>query len=223
MPRRIPVQPGDCVDSLAYEAKVKSDAIWDDPANASMKATRKDRNVLMPGEQITIPDPELKWENNKHTALTHIFKRKLPTKEFRFQVCMGAPIVAPYRFKIEIDGVEVPGNFAAGWVSCQIKPNSKLAVITLYHNRGKPGEPDVSKEHKYKIQLGHLRPVDTPAGQEDRLRNLGYIGPLLHKNRVNTFPEALRLFQLSYGIDPTASDADALTVRKLKELTGDPD
>lgn len=222
MPKTIPIQIGDCVDSLAYEAKVKSDAVWDDPANGPMKLARQDRNVLMPGETITIPDPEIKWETNKHTALTHIFKRKLPTKEFRFQLCMGTAILAPYRFKIEIDGLEVPGNFATGWVSCQIKPNAKVAVITLYHNRGKPVAPDVAKVHKYTIKLGCLRPVNTPEGQEDRLRNLGYLGPLLHKNGVPTFAEAFRLFQLSYGIDPAAVDAATLTTEKLKELTGDP-
>lgn len=214
------------MDSLSYEARVRSDAVWDDPSNSKMKAERKDRNVLMPGEILTIPDPEVKWEDNKHTGLTHIFKRTLPTKEFKFQVLMGMPLtggkLTACRPKIEIDGKEVTGTLTNDWVTCQIPPNAKEAVITLYYTLGQKELAEVLKERKYTVKLGFLRPVTTPEGQGDRLTNLGFMAPLPN-GATPTLSQALKLFQASYGIKPVNGIAGDDTVKKLKELTGDPD
>jgi hypothetical protein len=67
-----------------------------------------------------------------------------------------------------------------------------------------------------------LRPVDTPEGQEDRLRNLGFFADLPDGTEP-TFEQALLLFQNSYGIEPNDGNAATDTVQLLKELTGDPD
>jgi hypothetical protein len=222
MPKEVNLNPGDCVDSLAYENKVPSDKIWSDPANKNMNETRKDRNVLMPGEKLTIPDREIKWEGNKETARTHIFRRTMPKKEFRFQVLRGKPLTG-YTYEIQIDGVPVTGTFDADWVTCQIPANAKKAEIKITYKRGQSMSPAVAQNRVYKIDLGHLRPVRTDEGQQDRLKNLGFLQPLTKSGASPPLPQARKLLQLSYNIDPDDKDASDKTIQKLKELTGDPD
>lgn len=218
MPKDVTIVRGDCTDSLAYDNKVSSDAVWG--ANSGMHVTRPDRNVLMPGETLTIPDPEVTWEGGKKTGLTHVFKRTLPTREFKFQLVKGVPVTG-YTCKIEIDGVEVAGTVAGDSITCRIKPNAKQAVITVEYQRGDVGAMVLAREHKYTIDLGHLRPVTETDGKDDRLRNLGYFNPVLLDNTVPSSARALALFQTSHGIDPTKPEAPDLTTDKFKELTGD--
>jgi hypothetical protein len=206
------------VDSLSYDNKVRSDAVWD--ANTGMHATRPDRNVLMPGETLTIPDPEVTWEGGRKTGVTHVFKRTLPTREFKFQLVKGIPVTG-YTCTIQIDGVTVTGMPDGDSIKCQIKPNAKVAVITVQYQRGKGGANAPVTTHKYTIDLGYLRPVTENAGKEDRLRNLGYFNSVMPNNAVPSYNEALRLFQTSHGIDPAGATVVDDTKDKFKELAGD--
>ncbi len=49
--------------------------IWDDGANAALKAKRKNPNVLHPGDEVTIPDKQEKQESRETTA-HHVFQVK---------------------------------------------------------------------------------------------------------------------------------------------------
>ncbi len=220
MPEPYDIKLGDCVDSIAFSKQLRTDAIWDDDANKVLRALRKDRNVLFPGDVLTLPDKEIKWEAAKHTGLTHVFKRKLPTKEFRFQAVLGTPIKG-YACTVTIDAVVVPSKVDGDWIVCQIPPNAKEAVITIDWNFGKSGADPILKQKIFTVKLGHLRPVDTPEGQEDRFRNLGLFSKLADKTEP-TLKQVIALFQASHGIEPADGVINPSTITKLKELTGDP-
>lgn len=216
----VPITRGDCVDSLSYDAKVKSDTVWDHPNNKKLKDTYKDRNVLMPGENLYMPDPELQWERDKKTGQTHIFKRTLPKKKFKFQIVQDKARTT-ITHTVKVDGLDVPAVAAGEWLECEIPPNAKEAVITLTYNRGQLLNYAYLKTREYKVKLGHVRPVTTAEGQEDRLRNMGFFAPL-PDGAEPTLVEALERFQTSYGIEPADGVAGDDTINKLKELTGDP-
>ena len=233
MPKTVEIEAGDCVDSIAYKERVSSDVIWNDDQNKPLRELGRDRNALLHRDstgtvrdKLYVPDPEIVWHPGRHTTLTHVFKRTLPKREFKFQVLMGEALKG-FKYKVEIDGEEVkaePDKKDGSWITCQIKPDAKEAVITLYYPQGQLLNPVLKKEHQYRVDLGHLRPVDTVEGQEDRLRNLGFFAPrpdeTLPDGKEPTFAEALLHFQASYEIDP----ADKATVDDtLKALTGDPD
>ena len=220
MPEPYDIKLGDCVDSVAYAKQLRTDAIWDDDANKELRALRKDRNVLFPGDILTLPDNEIKWEAGKHTGLTHVFKRKLPTKEFRFQAVLGTPING-YTCTVAIDTVVVPSKVDADWIVCQIPPNAKEAVITIDWNYGQIKVDAILKQKKFTVKLGQLRPVETAEGQEDRLRNLGLFSKLADKTEP-TLKQVIALFQASHGIEPADGVINPPTITKLKELTGDP-
>jgi hypothetical protein len=185
---------------------------------------------MMENDPLHIPDAEITWHQNKQTALTHIFKRTLPKREFRFQVLRGVALKG-YTYKVVVDGEEmvmVPDQADDTWLTCQIKPNAKVAEITLNYPLGEAQVLTVKKEHKYTVQLGHLRPADTPEGREDRLTNLGYMVPLPNKGHAALYrgdpdpQKALSIFQASHGIDPADGISTGPTIEKLKERTGDP-
>ena len=79
----------------------------------------------------------------------------------------------------------------------------------------------ILKQKKFTVKLGHLRPVDTPEGQEDRFRNLGLFSKLADKTEPN-LKQVVALFQASHGIEPADGVINPPTITKLKELTGDP-
>ena len=215
-----PITRGDCVDSLAYKARVKSDAVWDDPANAQIKADCKDRNVLEHKGTLHIPDPEIKWERDKKTGQTHVFKRTLPKKKFRFQLVRDkARTTIPYTVKV--DGVDTPATVSGEWLECEIPPDAKEAVITVTYTRGQLSNYLYLKTRDYKVKLGYLRPATTAEGQQDRLENLGFWA-VLPDGTPPSLAEALTRFQASHGIEPADGVAGATTIEKLKELTGDP-
>lgn len=217
----INVDPGDCIESIAYKNRLRPDLIWDDPANATLKATRRDRNVLLPGvDKVVIPDRPAKWDPNKKTGQTHIFQLQLPKKKFKFQLVSNKPRT-DLTCVVEVDGKPVPSVVDSGWLVCEIIPDSKEAVIKVTYPSVKAGSDTPLTELVYKVALGHLRPVDTNEGIEDRLKNLGFFCNL-PDNQPPSLDEAIERFQNSYAIDPTAADAREQMIEKLRELTGDP-
>ena len=59
MPNHTVVQ-GECLSSIAAKAGFTVDALWNLPENAQLKSTRKDPNVLYPGDVVFVPDPRPK-------------------------------------------------------------------------------------------------------------------------------------------------------------------
>lgn len=221
MPTPVNVNPGDCVESIAYKHRIRPDLVWDDGANQTLKDKRKDRNVLMPNvDTVIVPDRVVKWEPNKKTGQTHIFQLKLPKKKFKFQLVWDKARTN-FACSVKVDGEPVTWVIDGDWLVCEIIPDSEEAVIKVTFPNAKAGNGAVLPEFIYTVSLGHLRPSDLDEGIEDRLKNLGFFTPLPEK-KTPSLTEALERFQKSYGIDPTAMDARQKAIEKLRELTGDP-
>lgn len=219
----IKLEAGQCIDSIAYKEEVPAAAIWDHPENQELKEQRKDPNVMMPGDPVHIPDPTMATFEGKQTGLTHVFQRSLPKKKFVFEV-VGHEALEYTGYKVEVDGALVKTGDNEARVSCMIAANAQNATITLKYKRVIPGTGAVGGEHVYTVRLGRLRPLDTPEGQEDRLKNLGFGQRVVHRGgaaQVPTFPEAMELFQTSNGIEPADKDALQRALEQLKNLTGD--
>src|SRR5579859_897862 len=68
------VAQGECLSSIAYENGLLEDKLWNHPANAALRARRKDRRILFPGDRLYVPpiDP---GENERPTDARHKFRR----------------------------------------------------------------------------------------------------------------------------------------------------
>lgn len=208
---------GDCIASIAFQAGVTADSLWN--ANEAVRNLRKDRCVLMPGDSVTIP-PKRQNVVSKATTFTHKFRLKA-VWEYGVEILLADIARDDVAFELSVDEKKAPGNKAGMWTTFRILPNSKAGKATVSFIRGKKLGKRVLEKFDYTIELGCLRPAETPLGAEDRLRNLGYYG-CWPDGVTPAFEDVLRLFQLSNGIEPADGTRSPATINKLKELTGDP-
>lgn len=207
MPEKYKVQPGDCIPSIAFERGFFPDTIWKHPDNSALKNLRKDMNVLLAGDEVTIPDKRV-VDVEKPPEKRHRFRRKGVPKQLRIQLIDIDKPVANMGYQILIDGVRSSGTTDGdGWLKHSLPPNAKVA--TLIYDNGM----------QYELDLGHMDPVDELSGVQKRLKNLGFYGGEIDGRLNEGTAVALREFQGGNGLQVTGQ-ADAATKDKLKERAG---
>src|SRR5215813_7069013 len=100
---KVIVAPGDSIPSLAREHGHFWRKVWDYPDNAALKAKRKNPNVLFPGDEVMIPEIEIK-EESRPTDQKHSFVLKGEPVKFRLQLLDGDEPRAAESYVLEIDG-----------------------------------------------------------------------------------------------------------------------
>jgi Putative peptidoglycan binding domain len=203
------VQQGDCLNSIAHRAGHFWRTIWDHPNNAELKQKRGDPNVLLPGDRLTIPPPELK-EVSRPTEKRHRFVRKGEPAKLRLRVLFEDDRPrANQPFRLIIDG-----SLSSGVTDS----DGKLEVpIPCDAQRGKliigPDETTVE------LALGSVDPITEISGVQGRLNNLGFNcgepGAVLN----NSTKAALKYFQKKNNLAETGVP-DAPTRQKLQEAHG---
>lgn len=209
MPVTHTVEQGECISSIAYDYGFFPDTIWNDPANATLKRTRKDPNVLEPGDTVIIPDKRI-VQVSKPTDATHKFRRKGVPKKIHivFHGADSQPLRnRPYTF--EVDGKFVKGTTDGdGAIDHAIVPNAQKAVVLFEDGT------------KFTLNLGFLDPVDTVSGVKGRLQALGYYKGEIDEEPSDELTDAIRLFQSSQDLDVTGK-LDAQGKDLLRSLVGD--
>jgi N-acetylmuramoyl-L-alanine amidase len=203
MPRKIVVQQGDSVAQLAGAHGHFYQTIWDDPANAELRAKRQYMNVLAPGDVVTIPDLRQK-EIAISTDRRHVFRRRGVPAMFRLQVVRNGKPRAQERFVLTVDGVVHEGTTDAdGKIEVYVPTGAAAGTLEL----GDEG-PAIA------VRFGQLDPTALLCGVQKRLLNIGlYEGPLDGQLTRET-SDALLDFQRSYGL-PQTGEADDATCAKL--------
>jgi LysM repeat protein len=201
------VKDGDCISSIARDTGHFWKTIWADPANAELKQTRQDPNVLYPGDRVTIPPRQPKQEAGQ-TEMRHRFVRRGEPSELHLRILRQDDTPrANEPYELEIDGQVTTGvSDANGSVRLPVPGHARRGVLTVG-----PAQDQVV----YELQLGGLAPISTKDGVRDRLRNLG--------QRVGSddasLAAGLRAFQEKHGL-PVTGQADGATRAKLTELHG---
>jgi hypothetical protein len=195
MPRTHPIVEGDCVESVAEHHGHFWETVWNDPANAELKQTRGDHTTLMPGDVLHVPDLRSKTVDCA-TDQAHRFRRRgVPSRlRVRFVDAAGEPRVAD--FFVRVDGVVTEGMLDDGWIDMPISPRARRASIRLSFS-GNDEHEQHEQHEQHELLLGGLPPLDTTAGVQARLHNLGlYSGPLDGEEC-----EALELAVLAFQAD----------------------
>lgn len=155
---------GECMDSIAFDHGFFKDTLWNDPANAELKRVRKDPNILLAGDRVTIP-PLRKKEESGATEKRHRFCRKGVPCKLQLRLCREGDPRGNESYRLVIDGVilfegQTDGN---GKIKHSIPPDAKIGRLMLQQGK-----------EEYFLQLGHLDPVDQITGMQERLNNLGF-------------------------------------------------
>lgn len=196
---------GDCILSIAEQYGFFWETIWNHPKNAKLKKERLDPAVLYPGDEVFVPEKQLK-EVSEPTNQVHKFRVKnVPAKlRIRFLDDSDNPR-ANLKYVLEIDGQKFTGvTDSEGAISVSIPPDAKTGKLIFE-----------SEDEEYDLLLGHLDPVDELTGIQSRLKGLGFYKGDTTGNMDEKTRNAIREFQETLGAEPTGEVDDALR-NKLK-------
>ncbi|MEP7119801.1 MAG: peptidoglycan-binding domain-containing protein [Byssovorax sp.] len=227
------VAKGDHLPAIAESnGFARHDAIWSHPDNAELKKARGAAEILLPGDQLQIPDPEEKTvevpDGQKHRFVVKSEKLEL---RLRIRDIASAPLGGASAILAVSDGNQDLTTDGDGQIIAPILRSERKATLTV-------------GEAVYEIGIGDLDPVDSESGWQARLVNLGYLEGLLpspvatedaappdepdpedgppydeEAERAHELRAAIEEFQLDGGLGVTGEMDDA-TQARLRELHG---
>jgi len=201
------VEQGESLIGLAARYGLLPRKIWEDPANASLRAKRRDMNTLMPGDVLVIP-ARAKKKLAVKTGYKHIFVRKGIPAIFRLQVLGEDAPHAEVDYELVVDGERriVGRTDTQGLLEEWVAPDSRVGELVL---RGED-------ELRIRIEFGHMDPIEETAGVQKRLNHLGFDCGKADGVAGPRTEEALKAFQRESKLRETG-ELDAETVNKLGE------
>ena len=205
------VKPGDCMASIAAEHHYLMETLWNLAENADLKSLRKDPYILLPGDQVFIPDLRHKDETAP-VDKSSVFKLKGAPEKIRIVVTdeEDRPL-AGKNYVLQVDADRFEGQTdGAGAVERTIRPTAQGGWLAV-----KTGGDWL----EYVFKLGHVDPADTITGAQGRLLDLGYYDGPIDGRLSGRTQSALLLFQDKYDLQPSG-EIDGATKSKLKEVFG---
>jgi hypothetical protein len=165
------VQPGEHIGAIARAYGFTDwKTLWQDPANAGLRAAREDPNILAPGDVLEVPQLR-QGSVSGATDARHRFQVGRPAlrlilvleRAFRGPLARVACTLQtdPSPWPLHSDG--------EGRIDRDIALSTLRASCTCPGLDALPPDPWLMA-----LQVGGLDPVQTPAGQCQRLDNLGY-------------------------------------------------
>ena len=212
--KRYIVKEGDWLSSIAKKFGIGNwNKIYDHPKNKEFKKKYPDPNILNPGEELWIPEPEsIEIEPKRVDSSVkkiEVSGGKKETIEIKFKDEDGKPLAnEPYRFKI--GGYEKEGKTdSEGKMKEEIDP--KYFEFDTYSI--KMGRREVM------LKAGHLDPVDGAKGIQARLKNLGYYTGKIDGIKGQKTLKAIKAFQKDHELKEDGI-AGPKTQDKIKEVYG---
>ncbi len=195
------VRPGDCIASIACDAGHLWNTLWDDPANAELREARKDPNVLLPEDRVTVPPLREKQEPGA-SEQGHRFVKKGQPEMFRVRVLSdGEPRKnEPYTLTVDDESEYEGTTDPEGHLQAAIRPNARRVIVEI----GKDDPRD-----RFEFALGAIDPISELSGVQARLTNLGFdCGPATGAcPRINSYSagwEPLRAMGPWYRLGSTS-------------------
>jgi LysM repeat protein len=205
---RYTVKQGDHIASIAAEAGFLSwKTVWEDSKNSGLKSKRNP-NVLYPGDEIEIPEHQKKQES-------------IPTTEYSTFQTVGDPV------QLKIVVLDWAGNPVVDTeLDIQLDGGEKIKTAGDGSATKKVVDPEGSKEGRLTVKgfeldlkVGHLDPVEELSGQAGRLNNLGYKAGNPKDKTDKYYLSAVEEFQCDYGLTVDGI-CGPNTQAKLKEIHG---
>lgn len=176
--------------------------IYDHPENQSLKRRRPDPNLIHPGDEVFIPDPELK-EVELAVDREHRIRLHLPKKVLRLVMRDARGVlVKDTPYVLSVGGQRIEGQTDGnGALEHDIPTDVSSATLQI-------------GGHRFRMRVGDLNPVDDTddggiTGLQMRLANLGYsVGRIDGKLGPRT-RAAIRAFQREMRLKITGRFDDA--------------
>jgi len=191
--------------------------IWNDPDNAQLRQQRETPHVLLPGDQVAIPEKNV-VKFRRDTGSDYTFTVWLPPFRLRAKLfdLFNQPLA------------NVEGELTAGGVSQTVQTDGDAMLEADVPYASTRVILRIDDDTQFELALGNLDPVDEPSGQQARLLALGYFMDTVveagaskkEQDAVSSsFKLAWELFQDENGLEVTG-EGDADSVDKLREIYG---
>jgi hypothetical protein len=204
------VEQGDCISSIARRYGLFWRTVWDHAENADLQQRRQDPNLLLPGDEVFIPDVQTR-EQSGATETRHKFRKKGEPAKLIIRLLRAGEPVANEQYILDIDGVPKTGTTSAeGRLEQPIPPDASAGRLQV-------GTGDSMQE--LLLDLGSLDPVTEISGIQARLNNLGFDCGAVDGIAGPRTRAALAAFQETYQLQVTR-DTDLATQDRLRELYG---
>lgn len=200
------IEQGEGLSKLAERYGFAPDTIWNLGANTALKQLRKDGNILLPGDELWIPDKKEKLVSVA-TGARHRFKKVGVPAKFRVQLLKNDTPRRRLPCTLEIEGGPTLSAVTddEGVFEVFIPPKA---------DRGRffaGADPGVD------VQFGSLDPITEPSGLQKRLLNLGFYRGACDGADDSATRAAVAAFQRRCGLDATGV-ADPATRDRLAEI-----
>jgi hypothetical protein len=208
MPKQIRANEGDSVESIAFAHGHFWQTVWDYPANAQLKAVRKEPNILEEDDLVMVPDLR---EKHVDEPVDHRyrFKRNGVPSMLRVRMMDWDEPRVGLAYKVTVkDRVTTGTTDGGGWVRCYLLPDATGGVLKF------PGTGE-----SYEFSIGDVRPYTSIRGAQARLNNLGFYPGPMDGEESPEFDASLRMFQRARGLAETGK-LDTATMEKLKDEHG---
>jgi hypothetical protein len=203
------VEIGDCMASIADRYGFFWKTLWELPENASLKNQRQNPNVLLPGDQVVIPDKRI-VEKEAAADARHTFVRLGVPLQFRVRLLSGGRPRANVDYSCVIDGGSIEGQTDSdGMVKLSITPGVRSATLLVR---------EAGTLEQYDLLFGDLNPIDDMSGVQQRLNNLGYDCQM-----TGQLDEQTKMALSSFRADNKLPDSDTIddtTKNALRDAHG---
>jgi len=204
------VQQGDCLSSIAEAYGHFWKTVWNHPENAKLKAARGSPDVLRAGDEVLVPELQLKQKPGA-TEKKHRFRRKGVPQRVVIQLKKDGEVLADQEYVLRIEDEYFSGRTdGQGRLSHPVPPTARAGCLTVGSGR---------TARTVLLRLGYVDPVSEISGLQGRLKNLGYdCGPASGALTEET-KAAVSAFQADHELEVTG-EADESTREKLRKEHG---
>lgn len=195
MPREHTIAAGETLAGLAAQHGFsRGSLIFDHPDNASLRELRTNPDVLATGDVVVLPDP-VPGATQVRVDARHRFQVTRPRQHLRIKPLGtdGQPLDG-WRYVLELESERFEGVID-GTIEHPIPIGTRQARLEVEPEDG------VQPSIIWDLQVGHLEPVETPAGVQARLNNLGFSAGAVDADLGPRTEAGLRRFQEAHGLD----------------------
>jgi hypothetical protein len=192
--------------------------VWNHPRNSQLRSRRPNPNVLHPGDEVFIPEREVK-ESPAETDRRHRYRVNRPK--------LRVTIVLDQIYKQRLSSVQcvlkaggrelVQPTDGQGRITLEIPPDTHEGTLVVRDSN------TIFDDAIIPIRVGDLDPVEEESGQRGRLNNLGYFaGPFPENDATGNdkaFKSAIEEFQCDFAL-VVDGKCGPKTQEKLKEVHG---
>jgi hypothetical protein len=202
------IEQGDHLSALAEKFGFRrGQTIWEHPNNAALAKQRTDPHILLPGDEIFIPDKQDKVESR---PTTQVHKFQLAGQPLKLKLLIrdinGEPR-ANEACTLEIDGTVTAETIGGdGMITKVIPRGAKKGTLRL-------------TDLEMPLLIGHLNPIEDESGQIGRLNNLGYQAGDVDQKDAERLRSAIEEFQCDNDL-PVTGVCDADTRAALAQVHG---